>query len=701
MNTPVEPSADRGEESPSPDATPAPDRPLQILEGISLAYLVLPFAIFLLGWLRPVLALPSFLLLAAAAYYAYRDTARAPAPALDRSAWPIPGQRLAAMAAVVFAVVATTGIGGFAFQFFDYAFYDAVLKDFMTYSWPIAYEEAGPDNEPMHLVMYPAYWLPSAMVGHLAGWEAAYYSHYLWAGSGMLLILLWFLRIAQTSSMHAVLLVLFFGGLDLVGRLLTESPGEAQVSLFGYLAGEFWWSHGRGWLDHWSSSYALLDPEMAPKAGGVFFRFFSPISFLVDGPYHLFPAMIGFMMLLHDWWRRNSLGRSLLIWACLPICSVFVSAGSVPFLGLAILERRGRHLGTFANCAALPFIALMFFFYASVVGVEGARVSGWIWEFHRLSDTWRFLLLHYLVEFGLLAMLVPTIVRAGYFPGRLWWFGALTMFLLAPFYRMGEYNDFATKVILPAQFVFLLYLAMAIHRAEGPTQHLKRKLLIVLLCVGAIGPLGNLVRAYDFGLSGTPPPFDRVRHINEVEPRILAMQGKANPDSVFFRWFAATPVLQPTKPIRPVVVWDFTDPATYDPNIFIGFVDQAQIRWTEQGLHILTEGNRPLLRRDGVALDTRRIGKVRVRHQVLRDGLPVENHGIVFQWATPEQVAMSGDKWPFPKWQNNQAWPILRILGTNSFWRGVAQDVSFYFNVPGAGDERYEVIVSEIAFLER
>ncbi len=598
----------------------------------------------------------------------------------------------------MFLLLACTGIGGFTFQFFDYAFYNAVLRDFMQYSWPIAYQEAGPDNIPMALVIYCAYYIVPAAIGKLLGWGAAYFATYLWSALGLLLIVFWFQRILGSTRLLFVFMLLFFGGMDIWGRLFSEGgPQAAGVSWWDYLTGVFWWSETRGWLDHWSSGYALTDPLYAPKAGGVFFRFYSPLSFLVDGPHHVLPGMVGFMMLVHDFWRRQTSERALFIWASLPLCSVFIAAGSVPFLVLGLIENRCKNLLSFANVAAIPLVLMFLLYFSSAVG---GRVNGFIWEFQNLGDTYWMLLLHYLVEFGLLALLIPVFRRPGVMPGPLWYLGALTMFLLAPFYRMGEYNDFATKIIIPAQFIFILILAISFTSVQTTSQRVRRAAAVVVLLIGAIGPLGVVIRAFEFGMTGSPPPYNRVRHINAIEPRVLAMQGKGDTDAFFWKHLAKAPVYRPTEPIYPNLKWNFRElkePLSY----WIFFTPPEKYALTDKGLRIETQGNQPILRRNAMGLDANTVGMIDIKADISVDGEPATNAAVVAIWATKEQVASAESTWPFQRWHTNQAWPVLRIVSTNSYWRGTIEDMAFYLRVPKGDNRTYEVTISEIAFLER
>lgn len=670
---------------------------LNWLDAISLFYVVLPALLFISGYLIPLVAWPIALGLAAAALLAWRQAlAEGPLAFEDALSWRT--GPMTAMTALVYFVVACTGIGAFTFQFFDYAFYNAVLRDFMEYDWPLAYQEAGLDGVPLTVVIYAAYWLPASMVGGMMGWGAANYFQYGWSALGVLLIAFWFLRIAGTLRVSIMLMLLFFGGLDIVGRFIVEGgPVSAQVTCLDYLTGVFWWSESRGWLDHWSSGFALTDPEYAAKAGGVFFRFYSPLSFLVDGPQHIVPGVLAFLMAVHDLWRRKSAHRLALLWGTLPLSSIFVAAGSLPFLALGIWEHRGRRIFAGSNLMALPSLLVIILYFMSVTG--DGRVSGWLWEFQSLSDTWQMLLLHYVVEFGLLAACVPILRRQGILPHPLWWIGTLCFFFLAPWYRIGEYNDFASKVIIPAQFVFLLWIAIGIVNADTKLQKVRRMGVIALLFIGALGPLGIVARAFDFGLTGSPPPKSRVRHMNEVEPRVLGLQGQADMDAFFWRYLAKPPVRNPSEPIYSVLRWDFLKPQEPIEH-WIYFVEPGQYSLTDHGLTIKTKGNRPILRRDGMELDTRKIGMVKLDVVITVDGKPASDVAIVVQWATQEQAALEAE-WPFQRWYANQAYPVRNIISTNSYWRGTVEEMAFYLRVPEGDEREYEVTIREIEFLER
>ncbi len=531
------------------------------------------------------------------------------------------------------------------------------------------------------------------------GWVGGYYFSYLWACVGVVLILIWFMRIVGKLRISLALMLLFFGGLDIVGRLLTEGGAAASgVSWYDFITGAYWWSESRGWLDHWTSGFLLTDPVYKEAAGGVFFRFYSPMSFLVDGPYHIIPGALVFLMIIHDLWRRGSADRVALLWAAFPLGSLFFAVGSLPYLALGIWEHRAKRLFSFANLAALPAMVSVLLYFASVT--SSGRVSGWIWEYQDISQTWWILLVFYITEFGLLALCVPALGLQGKLPHIFWWLGSLCFFFLAPWYRIGEYNDFASKIIIPAQFVFLLWLAIGIVHAEGKGQRLRGIAVVALLCVGALAPLGTVARALDFGFGGSPQPKERVRQFSEMEPRTLILQGKGDLEKPFWKYLAKNPVYRNTAPIFSTLRWDFVQPK--DPvEYWIFYVEPEHYGLTPKGLTIRTQGNKLILRRDGMALDTKKVGMVKIDADIRVDGQIASDAAIIVQWATVEQVEAAQDEWPFQRWQSNQAFPAHNIISSNSYWRGNIQSMAFYLRVPKDDERVYEVTIREIDFLER
>lgn len=674
---------------------------VRVLEVASLAYIGLPFLIFCFGWLRMVVALPLALLylagLAECAWRAWRAAAHAPdAEGIPRQYFLL---RTFDLVALIAFVVACTGIGALSVQFFDYAWYNALMRDMISAPWPLGYQEAGPNNEPLFMNFYYGYFLPAALVGKLLGWNAAIHFFYLWGVIGVLLTVLWFRRLTGLPYPWFALFFLFFGGMDFLGQLLTaQRPPYEGLTWWDFLTGTYWWSTSRGWMDHWTANLALPGSGVENIMNGVFYRFYSPISFLVDGPYHVLPGWIVVQMILHDLMKRRTLERAALLWCGLPLLSVFVPLGCAPFIALGLLELfRGGSWRSFGNCVTAPAVTLLFFLY--YVSVEsGGRVSGFLWQYQNLLAAAPYLLLYYLAEFGLMALVLPTL-RAPGMPDRRWWYLALALLLAAPWYRMGEYNDFTTKVTIPAQIVFMVYLALGIMaQPQNRLQRIKRGLLMVFLCIGAIGPLGNLIRAIEYGFHPEPMPMARSRHINEVEPRRLLLQGKGRPDSLFWKYLAAPVPYMPSEKINPHRVWDLARPKADEKWEY--FTEERAL--SPEGLRIRVQGDTPILRLRDISIDAARVGTIFVDHTVLCDGVPTAGYRLIFLWVPKDELRrVERGRWPFHRWRSNVLVPLRDSVSTNPWWRGTIGDFALFLDLPDDRTGPCEILIRSIQMLER
>ncbi|MFP4500169.1 MAG: hypothetical protein ACLFTT_04140 [Candidatus Hydrogenedentota bacterium] len=567
-----------------------------------------------------------------------------------------------------------------------------MLRDLIEYSWPIAYEEAGPQDEPFIHVHFFGYFLTPAMVGKMFGWAVAHHFFYVWTVLGVVLLIAWFMRIVGSASIWFALLLLFFGGLDVLGHLLTaEPPWTSETGWVDYLTGAYWWSTSRGWFDYWSANFALS--EAGAFMNGVFFRFFSPLSFLVDGPYHFLPTSVAVLMILHDLLRRRTTSRLLLLWGAVPYSSILVGTGLWPIVILGFLVNRFRRAITLQNAAGALLLLLALIYTLSN---DGEIVTGWLWEQTVLSRALPVLLLYYVAEFGLLAVVCPRIDRTRLHVPRAWFYLCLAIFLAAPWYRLGEFNDFATKAIIPAQLTFLAWLGMALHQPEGGGW--RRKVFVVLLCIGAIGPLGVVVRALEFGFDPATPPLERTRRVNEIlHAADILGQSAGNPDAFFWKHLAKDVAYQPSEPIPVHRHWDFTDHADCADWDFYNR-DWEPI---DRGIRVYTETNNALMRLRNANLDARNIGTVRLEVE-LEDtqGAPIDG-SVVLLWAGPEEAAGDPEDWVFDRWHSALVDPIQYSVSANPYWRGTIDELVFYVKDRGNHSRLCQVILKSLTLYTR
>ena len=185
---------------------------MKLLHRLSILYLVLPFIIFCMGWLRLSIAIPVTALILWALWQVLKQS-----PNSDSR---FPNSKSAFYLLLLTGLwVFLSGVGGYTFQNWDHHWRNAVLHDLITYNWPVVY--SSPEKGPITmLVYYVGYWLPAALAGKIFGWQVANFILFLWTWLGVLLTVLHLNIKLKTSFIKTALLLIFFSGMDALGVLL-------------------------------------------------------------------------------------------------------------------------------------------------------------------------------------------------------------------------------------------------------------------------------------------------------------------------------------------------------------------------------------------------------------------------------------------------------------------------------------------------
>jgi hypothetical protein len=151
------------------------------LHRITILYLIIPFIIFCMGWLRLSVAIPATAIILWATWQLLKQDSLAQLP-ISNSQFPF------YLLLITFTWTLLSGVGGYTFQNWDHNWRNAVLHDLINYDWPVFYST--PESGPVKmLVYYVGYWLPSALVGKLLGWQAANFFLFLWTWLGVFSLL--------------------------------------------------------------------------------------------------------------------------------------------------------------------------------------------------------------------------------------------------------------------------------------------------------------------------------------------------------------------------------------------------------------------------------------------------------------------------------------------------------------------------------
>lgn len=180
------------------------------LQRLSILYLTIPFLLFLFGWVRLAIAIPLAIIILFTLYKLLFTDYQLPSFFFPLSSTTIYWLLITAFWLLL------SGIGGYAFQNWDHNWRNAVFHDLINFDFPVYY--AQPESGPVKmLVYYVGFWLPSAWVGKLFGWQAANFALFVWSLLGLLLVTYHLASFLKTSNLKATLLLILFSGLDFLG----------------------------------------------------------------------------------------------------------------------------------------------------------------------------------------------------------------------------------------------------------------------------------------------------------------------------------------------------------------------------------------------------------------------------------------------------------------------------------------------------
>ena len=445
----------------------APDQ----LTCLALAYLLLPAAIYFLGWFKPLAGVPLLVMLGFAAWRALR------LPARTRTAWP----PLWLLALAISAAVAWSVFGGAGHFFYanahDWHIRDAVLRDLVAVSWPPAYDVG---DEDILLLRAPvAYFLPAATLAKLIGAGIADRLLWLWTAMGVALFFL-LLPLSRTQPVRAALalaLAVAFSGMDIAGFMFPDYHGGNFP-----LKGAFidWWIMPPPLVSYWANTTNLF-----------------------WNPNHTLPAWISIALFYRHWQHAGFLSVAALLAAILPLWSPFALIGMLPFLLLLALQQYRRQPAMAIDFPVMGacFLVLAIISVTLVVPPSGIAYGntltsppphgGWIYHndiSHYLTFAENYLLF-VIFEFGLLALLLSGLVDRRLF------ITAVATLLLLPFVSIGPGNDLAMRGSIPALGVLCIAAIVGLCDAESGIHPWRRIALVLVLAIGAVTPYFEFDRA--------------------------------------------------------------------------------------------------------------------------------------------------------------------------------------------------------------
>ncbi|HEV7350736.1 hypothetical protein [Telluribacter sp.] len=482
-----------------------------LLRKLSLAYLLLPHLLFVLGWFRIQYSIPialGFLYLFGIETFKKQDTA---APPL------LPKEILFL---VLFSLVwaAVTGVGNLSYQTIDHVAHNAKYYDLYKNPWPMYFAEKG-----QYACYYFSYYLVPALFSKVTN-QLSIPALVIWTALGFALGLAWiFLLINKSKRLLVVFLCI--GGIGHFLKTLIYRSLEHDFHIVPFT------------IEIWSVfEQSLWVPNQVIT------------SILLVG------------IVLHDTFIRKKMDESFFPITLGFTWAIFPSMVLVFLFGIVFFQRYWRHFNQlfgrqFVNWYLLPgLLFLPTFVY--LLSSDGLPVNGFIWSFDPLSE----IFLEYTIEIVIdcLVLITLTLYLRPYqdtFPS---WFMYATfgLFVVMSQYRIGLVNDWLIRGTIPVFCVIGVFLLRGVHtyfRKEKPLLTPKPILLLLfLVSLGMVVPTVHLGRAL-YKNAGTkalfpdyipfePYPFNQFPNTYEAIKYHWGKQGAdeylANKNSFYVRYLA-------------------------------------------------------------------------------------------------------------------------------------------------------------------
>jgi len=419
-------------------------------------YITLPFIIFLLGWIRWYYSIPFCIVILISLFFSFKEYRNSFVEINLKKHY----KKLIAVACLILLWAGFSGIGGYSYQTWDHHFRNAIFRDLITYDWPVIYHvdgfETGHPLQGQTCIMayYIGFWLPSALIGKLFGWQAGNLFLYLWTITGLILIFYFICRLFRSFSTTLLIVFIFWGTAYVIG-LFVKYPVKTLIKSEAVLwAGNMFYADNNTGLLYWVFNQSItpwliiiLTLNQMPKKN-IFFVyslcfFQAPLAFIGFFPFVMYIALKNYFM-----------KQDRFIPAIKQLLSFQNTAGSCIIFVIS-------YLFFSSNSAAEHFtlVPRNIFFYLAFIFLSFGFIAFLIYRKYKNEP------LFYISIFVLLPL---------------------------PFFQLGFGLDFCARVSIPPMFILML-LAMRYLREEPGNA--KKNLVIAYLIVSGIMPSLQIFRS--------------------------------------------------------------------------------------------------------------------------------------------------------------------------------------------------------------
>lgn len=418
----------------------------------ALCYLMIPVMIFILGWIRALIAVPAVLILGAAVFFSVRDFLKDPeGKALSSdTAFKFSPVFLIAVAIFSLAIAYFSNIGEFVWGTTDHAFRKAILNDLIEYRWPVIYDlskQSVPEvnnmlpDTPVFFSYYLSFWMIPAAAGKVLGFTFANILLYIWSVLGIIMILTGMAMVIKRQSYAVIFSFLFFSGFDFIPYLYFQAKGP-----------ESWM-----WLEGWTEHIVYI----------------SNANNLINVFNQCIPCWLIVILLMMA--RNNrSLGLTGALmfpyspWATIGLLPIAVYLLFKKEFSAKETKKKVLNICSFTNIAA-PAVFVLLFVPLYLSNSNATSVSGFTWSFY--GDPLKFLIA-FVMTFVIEVLPAFILVFKDNRKNGLFWVVVIALAVM-PIYKISGQNDFTMRGSMPEFFVLTVLLASTIARVMNEKKNEK------------------------------------------------------------------------------------------------------------------------------------------------------------------------------------------------------------------------------------
>ncbi len=485
---------------------------------LGYVYVLLPFLIFSLGWMKWYFAIPIAFILLGCFWKTCKESPSLWMPDMNFDNV----MKILFILAIIALWVYYSGIGKFVFQNTDHQYRNGIFNLLVQSDWPVISSEILPGNTSKSaLIYYIGFWMPSAVIGKLFGLGAGYCMQALWAFWGIVLV--YYLICARNKKLEVwpLAVLILFSGLDVIGEYL--------------LGANIFTMDTCRHLEWWNPAY-----QYTGMTAQLFWVFNQSI-----------PAWLCTMLVLMQKNGQNV----VLILACSMLSSTFPFVGLLALVAFLVFSRAYGKMRK-DECAAFmqrakTFIKIVFTDVFTMQNVLGGGIVG-IFSFLYLSANLsggdimnqpplfgrKYTLMLY-VTFLLVEIAAYVVLLYKYNRRNPLFYFSVAMLVIIPPIHVGSGYDFCMRASIPFLFVLMLLTMDALRKSQETKERRLYYALIVTLAIGSLTPIHELTRTIaESARRGNEGQV--VYEIDRTAEEVLSANNFSGPvaDNFFFKYIA-------------------------------------------------------------------------------------------------------------------------------------------------------------------